>query len=97
MQPMAPGLTLVDVDMTLGLIPVAAANIVKFLPKRFVEPALPAYAAAESAALPPADPLTAEQQTIVEQSKKQAGDTAQPAVVDPSLTAAATLGQSATA
>lgn len=97
MQLMAPGLTLVDVDMTLGLIPVAAANIIKFLPKRFFEPALPAYAAAESAALPPADPLTAEQQAIVEQSKKQAGDTAQPAVVDPSLTAAAALGQSATA
>jgi hypothetical protein len=97
MQPMAPGLTLVDVDMTLGLIPVAAANIIKFLPKRFIEPALPAYAAAESAALPPADPPTAEQQAIVEQSKKQAGDTAQPAAVDPSLTAAAALGQSATA
>lgn len=97
MQPMAPSLTLVDVDMTLGLIPVAAANIIKFLPKRFVEPALPAYAAAESAALPPADPLTAEQQAIVEQSKRQAGDTAQPAVVDPSLIAAAALGQSATA
>ena len=97
MQPMAPGLTLLDVDMTLGLIPVALANIIKFLPKRFIEPALPVYAASESAALPPADPLTAEQQAIVNQSKLQAGDTAQPAVVDPSLIAAAALGQSATA
>jgi hypothetical protein len=60
MQPMAPGLALLDVDMTLGLIPVAAANIVKFLPKRFVAPALPADAATENAALPPADPLSAE-------------------------------------
>jgi hypothetical protein len=50
MQPMALGLTLLDVDMALALIPVAGANIVKFLPKRFIEPALPAYAAAESAA-----------------------------------------------
>lgn len=76
-QPIGPGLTLLDVDMTLGLIPVAGANIVKFLSKRFVEPALPADAA-ESAALPLADPLTAEQQAIVNQNKKQAGDAANP-------------------
>jgi hypothetical protein len=97
MQPWAPGLTLLDVDMTLGLIPVAGANIVKFFPKYIMEAGLPAYVAAEAAALPPAAPLTPEQQAIVAQSKAQAGDTAQPAVVDPSLTAAAALAQSSAA
>jgi hypothetical protein len=97
MQPWAPGLTLLDVDMTLGLIPVAGANIVKFFPKYIVEAALPAYVAVEAATVPPAAPLTAEQQAIVAQSKAQAGDTAQPAVIDPNLTAAAALGQSAAA
>ena len=62
-----------------------------------MEAGLPAYVAAEAAALPPAAPLTPEQQAIVAQSKAQAGDTAQPAVVDPNLTAAAALAQSSAA
>lgn len=61
MQPMTPGLTLLDVDITLGLNPVAGANIPKFLSKCFVEPAAPAHTAAESATMSPADPLTAHQ------------------------------------
>jgi hypothetical protein len=89
MQFMAPGLTLHDVNMTLALIPVAGANILKFFPKHFAETPLPAYVAAESASLPPPPPLTAEQKAVVEKTKDEPVYPMHAPAPDPNLIATA--------
>ncbi|EPS41740.1 hypothetical protein H072_4349 [Dactylellina haptotyla CBS 200.50] len=87
MQLWAPGLNPLDVAATLALIPVAAINMLKFFPIAPIEPALPEYAAKESAALGPVPALTPDLQAIVDANKNKALFSTKPAV-DPSVAAA---------
>lgn len=88
---LAPGLTIVDIELTLAQAVPVFTSMLRFLPKHFHEPPLPAYAQAELKALPPAPQFTPEQQKIIDQSKKQAAFTGLPAALNPMKVASAML------